>query len=254
MYLREDTRKNKDGSTVTYVRLAHNVRDPNTGHSKANIIHNFCRYLPPADELEVQAQLQNRGQRLRWKNCRTYGGTYFVGELLKKLNFPQIIAQHIQQRQFSTPIAQAIWAMVANRCLAPRSKLAVSKWVEKKVYLPDLPRIEVQVLYRAMDFILAQQNDLEQQLYWAVADLLNLEVDLIFFDTTSTYFETETETDLKKRGHSKDHRDDLPQVVIGLAVTRDGIPVKHWVFEGNTQDLTTIETIKNGLSAWKLNR
>lgn len=95
---------------------------------------------------------------------------------------------------------------------------------------------------------------LEKEIYWAVADLLNLEVDLIFFDTTSTYFETEDETDLKKRGHSKDHREDLPQVVIGLAVTRDGIPVKHWVFEGNTQDMSTIKKVKDDLCDWKLNR
>ena len=67
-------------------------------------------------------------------------------------------------------------------------------------------------------------------------------------------FETEDETDLKKRGLSKDHRDDLPQVVIGLAVTRDGIPIKHWVFQGNTQDMSTIKQVKDDLSNWKLNR
>ena len=107
--------------------------------------------------------------------------------------------------------------------------------------------IDVHILYRAMDFLLKYQKELEKEIYWAVADLLNLEVDLIFFDTTSTYFETENETDLKKRGHSKDHREDLPQVVIGLAVTRDGIPVKHWVFEGNTQDMSTIKKVKDDL-------
>jgi transposase len=83
---------------------------------------------------------------------------------------------------------------------------------------------------------------------------MNLEVDLLFFDTTSTYFETETESALKSRGYSKDKRKDLPQVVIGLAVTREGIPVKHWVFPGNTADMNTIETVKKDLSGWKLNR
>jgi hypothetical protein len=152
MYLREDTRKNKDGQPVTYVRLAHNVRDPKRGHSKANIIHNFgrkenlnipqlkrliksiSRYLPPAEALEVQAQIQNRGRQLKWKNCRTYGGAYFVAELLKKLNFQQLLGRHIQDRQFTTPINQAIVALVANRCLAPQSKLAVVEWVSKNVW------------------------------------------------------------------------------------------------------------------------
>lgn len=129
----------------------------------------------------------------------------------------------------------------------PSGKLAVTEWVEEDVFIPDLPMIDVHILYRAMDFLLKYQKELEKEIYWAVADLLNLEVDLIFFDTTSTYFETENETDLKKRGHSKDHREDLPQVVIGLAVTRDGIPVKHWVFEGNTQDMSTIKKVKDDL-------
>jgi transposase len=90
--------------------------------------------------------------------------------------------------------------------------------------------------------------------YWAVADLLNLEVDLIFYDTTSSYFETEVESELKKRGYSKDKRGDLTQAVIGLAVTRIGIPVKHWVFPGHTMDMSTIEQVKNDLAAWRLNR
>ncbi len=81
------------------------------------------------------------------------------------------------------------------------------------------------------------------------ADLLNLEVDLLFFDTTSTYFERD-EPDpagedgapaFRAYGHSKDHRPDLPQVVIGLAVTREGIPVRVWVWPGNTNDMSVIQ-------------
>lgn len=272
MYLREITRKNKDGSSVTYIQLAHNERDPEKGHSKPSILFNFgrkevldidhlkrliksiSRFLPPEDQLEVQVQLHHRGRSLKWQKGRSYGGIYFISTLWKKLNFQRILEKRIKKREFSTPIVQAVFAMVANRCSAPSSKLALTDWVEQDVYIPDLPKIDVQVIYRAMDFLLEYQQELEKEIYWAVADLFNLEVDLIFFDTTSTYFETENETDLKKRGYSKDHRDDLPQVVIGLAVTRDGIPVKHWVFEGNTQDMSTIKKVKDDLSDWKLNR
>ena len=105
-----------------------------------------------------------------------------------------------------------------------------------------------------MNYLLEHQERLEKEIYWSVADLLNLEVDLLFFDTTSTYFETEKETELKQRGYSKDKRSDLPQVVIGLAVTRDGIPVKHWVFPGNTADMNTIEKVKSDLVGWQLDR
>jgi transposase len=94
--------------------------------------------------------------------------------------------------------------------------------------------------------------------FFAVAHLLNLEVDLLFFDTTSTYFERDEEEDevsgFRRYGKSKDHRDDLPQIVIGLAVTREGIPVRVWCWPGNTQDQTVLAQVKDDLRGWKLGR
>lgn len=92
---------------------------------------------------------------------------------------------------------------------------------------------------------------------------MNLEVDVIFFDTSSTYFETEAGDGddeeaglegLRRFGDSKDHRPDLPQVVVGLAVTGEGIPVRCWVFPGNASDQVLIRQVKDDLRAWKLNR
>ena len=83
---------------------------------------------------------------------------------------------------------------------------------------------------------------------------LNLEVDLLFFDTTSTYFERDepeqgpARAPFRVLGHSKDHRPDLPQVVIGLAVTREGIPVRVWVWPGNTNDQTVVAQVKDDLA------
>jgi transposase len=94
--------------------------------------------------------------------------------------------------------------------------------------------------------------------FFAVADLLNLEVDLLFFDTTSTYFERDTEEEgddaFRRYGHSKDHRPDLPQIVIGLAVTREGIPVRVWCWPGNTNDAAVLPEVKDGLRGWRLGR
>lgn len=272
MYIRKISRKNKDGTTVTYVQLAHNERDSLKGHPKAKVLYNFgrldsldveqlkrliksiSRFLPAEDAFESQVGIQNRGKKLKWITCRSYGGVYLLDALWHKLNFDDILRKRLSSRSFTTAIVRTVFAMIANRCLAPSSKLAITDWVAKDVHIPDLPSVETQVLYRAMDFLLLHQKALEKEIYWAVADLMNLEVDLLFFDTTSSYFETEEESDLKKRGYSKDKRSDLPQVVIGLAVTRTGIPVKHWIFPGNTQDMKTIETVKNDLSEWRLNR
>jgi transposase len=111
-----------------------------------------------------------------------------------------------------------------------------------------------------------------------VADPYNLEVDLLFFDTTSTHFQIEQADQPTGRdetgwpipadetgddastgafrtwGKSKDHRDDLPQVVIGMAVTRDGIPVRVWSWPGNTTDTALIRQVKADLRDWTLGK
>jgi transposase len=98
----------------------------------------------------------------------------------------------------------------------------------------------------------------QEAVFFACADLLNLEVDLLFFDTTTTYFERDEpeqgEGAFRVFGHSKDHRPDLPQIVIGLAVTREGIPVRCWCWPGNTSDMSVIGEVKDGLRGWRLGR
>jgi transposase len=272
MYIRTITRKNKDGSTATYVQLAHNERVSDKGFAVAKVLYNFgrienldleqlkrliksiSRFLNPPDALETQVSLNLERKNVKLKSCRSYGGIYVLQALWEQLRLQKILKNRIVSKQFKTPIVRAVFAMVANRCLSPSSKLAVTEWVERDVHIPGLPSVDVQVLYRAMDFLLENQASLEKEIYWSLADLLNLQVDILFFDTTSSYFETETETELKKRGYSKDKRGDLPQTVIGLAVTRKGIPIRHWVFPGNTADMNTIEQVKSDLVGWQLGR
>jgi transposase len=121
-----------------------------------------------------------------------------------------------------------------------------------------------------MDFLLACSERVQESVFFSVANLLNLEVDVIFFDTTSTYFEVDLDDDsgeesddedqaadegpLRRLGHSKDHRPDLPQVVIGLAVTRAGIPVRVWVWPGNSNDQSLLAQVKADLLGWRLGR
>ena len=86
--------------------------------------------------------------------------------------------------------------------------------------------------------------------------MLNLTVDLIFFDTTNTYFQSDEPgpSELKAYGKSKDKRDDLPLVTIGLAVTREGIPVKCWILPGNQHDAKSVDQVQKDLNAWKIGR
>jgi len=170
------------------------------------------------------------------------------------LGIRDALGELLEGRQYQAPVERALFAMVANRALAPSSKLKVEKWVKKDVFIEDLPEVPVQQLYRSMDFVLEADESLQREVYWSVGNLLNLEVDLLYFDTTSTYFEITDEDDFRKKGHSKDHRPDLPQVLIGLAVTRDGIPVRCWAWPGNTSDMSVIKEVRSDLRNWRLGR
>ena len=157
--------------------------------------------------------------------------------------------------------------------MAPGSKLYCwEQWLREDVRIDGTAKLELQHLYRAMDFLEEHKDEIEKAIYFCVADLMNVDVDLIFYDTTSLHFEVDEEDrrlarrpfrgaeraeDIpapRKRGHSKNGRDDAPQIVVGLAVTRDGLPVRSWVFPGNTVDVTTVEQVKEDLRGWKLGR
>ena len=131
---------------------------------------------------------------------------------------------------------------VANRAIDPCSKLAAAEWAGNDVAIPGLDGMDEDQAYRAMDLLVDADvaGEVQHAVFFAAADLLNLTVDILLFDTTSTYFERDTEEDgedaFRRYGKSKDHRDDLPQIVIGLAVTKEGIPVRVWCWPGNTSD------------------
>jgi len=274
MYVRTISRKNKDGSTTTYVQLAHNVWDPKTGCAKANVLYTFgradsldvesikrlvkslCRFLSPEDALQAQACLGKESQALRFLKSLPLGGAFVLRALWERLGLQRVLAQSLREREFQSPVEWAIFAMVANRALTPDSKRGVEEWVRQDVALGNAEPIGLQHLYRAMDFLMEQREEVQKEVFFATADLLNLEVDLLFFDTTSTYVERDEEDEegLRKYGYSRDNRPDLPQVIIGLAVTKEGIPVRCWVLPGNTQDVTTVEKVKKDLSGWKLSR
>jgi hypothetical protein len=120
--------------------------------------------------------------------------------------------------------------------------------------------------YRALDFLAGWAEEIERAVFLKAADLFRLDGDLIFYDTTTAYFEIDEPDEdeqafagrlyasLRRRGHSKEGRDNQPQVIIALAVTRDGLPVRSWVLPGNTADVTTVARIKDDLRAWRLGR
>ncbi|MED1440107.1 IS1634 family transposase [Aeribacillus composti] len=143
---------------------------------------------------------------------------------------------------------EAIFAMVLNRLMDPNSKHYIFKqWIDT-IYAEGLSDIQLHHYYRALDFLSEQKEKIEEQLYGHLTDLTSLEVDIVFYDTTSTYFEGEEADELLAHyGYSKDHRGDRKQVVIGLLMTKTGIPIGHQVFPGNMHDTKTFGMVVGDL-------
>jgi len=281
MYLRTTQRKNRDGSVVKYLALAHNVRDPVSGQPMAQVIHSFGR----ADECDVDAlnRLARSIARVTglqvWDpateappagraaedvllpgveqlRTREYGVVLAVESLWKELGVQAALTGAGGGGRAAATAERALLAMVANRLDDPTSKLGVSeRWLET-VHLPAVTGLGVDAFYEAMDVLQAHQAEVERHVFFETANLLNLTVDLVFYDTTTASFtidEPDEDGGLRRFGHSKEG-DWSVQVVIALAVTREGIPVRSWVLPGNTADVTTIERVKADLREWKLGR
>ena len=268
MYLRSTQRKNRDGSVVRYVQLAHNRRVD--GVTQAEVLLNLGREdLLDRDGLRRLVGSINRylgeddsggdvpvGDGLSIVASRPMGVAWLLDGLWRQLGVDTALATVLGGRRFTTDVERVLFALVANRAIDPASKLAAAEWASNDVAITGLESMDEDQAYRAMDLLVAAdaQAQVQEAVFFAVADLLNLEVDLLFFDTTSTYFETEDADEFRRHGKSKDSRPDLPQIVIGLAVTREGIPVRCWVWPGNTNDNSILPEVKDGLRGWRLGR
>jgi IS4 transposase len=314
------TRRNKDGSAVRYLQLTHNEWDAATKTSRPKVLHSFgredqldrdaiarlvaslTRLLDPATALSGANRADPAGSAgLAFTSSRPVGGTLVLDALWHRLGIDTVMTRLLGGRKRDPRTERALFALVANRALEPGSKLAAARWVTRRAHIDGLTETSDDACYRAMDWLLEIAPDLEKEVFWQVATLLDHEVDLLFFDTTSTYFETDepdmpvardargrpipdsspaaTETTttseatttneattekgeatdadgagFRTYGKSKDSREDLPQVVIGMAVTRAGIPVRVWCWPGNTSDSALIRQAREDMRDWTLAR
>jgi len=290
MFVRTATRRNKDGSTVRYLQLVHNEWDPSAKAARMKVLHNFgredrvdkaaierlagslCRLLGPGRA----AALREPG--LSYQGSVAFGGPWLLDQLWQRLGIGAILAARLGTTRRDAAAERVLFALVANRALDPSSKLAAAHWAGRQAWIDRLAETTDDACYRAMDWLHQVKDPVEKEIFGQIANLLNLGVDLLFFDTTSTYFELDEEDEPVPRdqhgtvtgdeqkaaegkpggfrayGKSKDHRDDLPQVVIGMAVTRDGIPVRVWCWPGNTNDSALIRQVKDDMRDWTLSR
>jgi hypothetical protein len=272
MYIRTTTRRNKDGAVVRYLQLAESVWDSEQQRSQTRVLYNLGREDALDTEalrrlaeslLRVAAPGEERpgprgaapALRLEW--AKDYGGLHALHALWRELGLAEEIGRACGERPSAAQLCEAAFLIVANRALAPESKLGVHERWLRDVHWPAAEELGLHHLYLALDLLAAEKARLEKEIFFRVADLLSADVDLVFYDTTSVYFETEEEDEgegLRRRGHSKDYRPGAPQIVVGLAITREGLPVKSWIWPGNTADVSTVEQVKRDLAGWRLNR
>lgn len=278
MYLRTTKRTNKDGSVVKYYQLAHNERDPITKKPVAKLIHSFgradeldrdqlvrlCRSIARVCNVEVIDPLDSQmplfsavGLPLNLKLHRTYAyGIPLLAETLwERLGIGEVLRTICKKDNVRAPYERALLAMVANRLCEPESKLGTwLRWLPT-VYMPSCKDLKLDHMYEAMDLLYAHAPEVEEHVFFQTANLFNLKVDLIFYDTTTASFaiDQEDEDGLRRFGHAKEGFW-APQVVVALAVTPEGLPVRSWVLPGNTADVTTVEKVKADLRGWDLGR
>jgi hypothetical protein len=276
MYLRSTKRKNKDGSVIEYFQLAHNERDPVTKKPVAKIIHTFgrsdeldrdqlvrlCRSIARVCDVDIIDRLDSQlpltsalGLPLDFKVHRSYpyGVPLLVETFWHRLGIDELIGRICKKYNLRTPYERALLAMVANRLCEPDSKLGLwDRWLPT-VYLPSCWDLKLEQMYEAMDLLYDHAEEVEKHVFFQTANLFNLKVDLIFYDTTTASFSIDQEDDMRRFGHCKEGTW-APQVVVALAVTPEGLPVKSWVFPGNTADVSTVERVRSDLRGWNLNR
>jgi hypothetical protein len=174
----------------------------------------------------------------------------------ERLGIGKLLGSFLKKDALRAPYDRALLAMVANRLCEPESKLGVwDRWLDT-VYMPSCREIKRDQMYEAMDFLYDHAAEVEEHVFFETANLFNLKVDLIFYDTTTASFAVDSEDDeegLRKFGPAKEGFW-APQVVVALAVTTEGVPVRSWVFPGNTADVTTVEKVKADLRGWDLGR
>ena len=201
----------------------------------ANLVEKLSSYL---DEPSIALD-----DRLKVGKILGFGIASVVQGVWKSLKLDQFFASQLKQRKYEKTVHQAIIGMVINRCQQPESKRVIHQWLSEEVYFPAAQQLTLENYYQAMDFLRDTGQDLELALYDHYAQPGETQPELVFYDTTNSYFETHTEENngLCQHGYSRDHRDDRRQILVGLTVDRNGLPLASDIFPGNTQDVSTVK-------------
>jgi len=257
MYLKEVSQKNKDGTLRTYLQLVESRRID--GKPRQVLLVNLGRVngkegkekMEKLTEALVEAssrlQMLDATRDLQADWSKEYGPVLVFKRIWEELGFSKVLGAEFDGSLAEFDLKEAIFNMVLNRLTEPGSKRQLSLW-EEDFY--DVKSFELHQYYRAMDYLIEHKEKIEDGIFSQMKDLLNQEVDMVLFDTTSlVYFgDGEKSEELLDYGFSKDRRSDLKQIVVGVLMSKEGIPLGHEVFSGNTNDVSCFKQIIDKVS------
>ena len=201
----------------------------------ARLTESLARLTEELEAVRLTSELEAR-------SAKSVGGRLVVERMWSELGLDVLLRRVARGRKMEFDLERAVFAMVANRVLDPRSKRGMMSWLETVAWGAE-GTPELHHLYRSLDVLSEVKEDLELRLHHRVRDLFHQRLDLVLYDTTSLSFQAPEEDGIRRRGHSKDKRPDLPQAVLGLLLSGDGLPIAHELFPGNTYDGNTVPEV-----------
>ena len=248
-------RVHQNGKIYEYLLLVETVRDGRKvrQHTVANLgrrdlldperIDAMIRGLGGLAQTSLVANLRDEHEGLQ--ETRSLGALPIFRRLWRDLGLAEAV--QAAAADTSMPLAEAAFALVAARLLAPKSKRATFREWLGTIYAPEFSSIALRHLYEAMDLLQAHKEQLEKILWNRNQELFAPEIDLVLMDTTNTYFMGPTLGTLAQFGRSKEKQYHRRLVSIGLLATRQGVPIGYEVFPGNTSDVQAFREMRRGL-------
>ena len=249
------TRRRRGDKVYEYLSLVESVRDgAKVGHRTLLRLGEVTALRESGQLERIVAALESHLRRervdvgaLAAEGAPAAGAVAAAAAVWQRLGLGGHFAE-VGSRRGAAALEHAVFAMAANRLVAPCSKRRLVEWAACDVVMPgwwSAPSLDQH--YRALDAVADAKEATEDHLYGRLCDLSNLDLRLVCYDLTSTYFEGPAQPSgrfpSRAFGYSRDHRPDRPQIVIGLLCTTDGIPVAHHVFAGNTSDASTLPSV-----------
>lgn len=257
MFIRQFTRRNKDGSTRVYLYLCRNY--VSGGKERQELVARLGRMdvLQKSGALDRLLSSLARYSEHCWVEAegegrleqgQVYGAVLVFRRLWEQLGLEEKLGQLQAGTEVKFCLDEAAFAMVLHRILDPGSKRRTNRWMHRSVCRLEFGAIELHHLYRALSYLAKAKEDIELALFARGRDLFSVGVDLVLFDTTLVHFEGQGPEGLAAFGRPGNYPDCV-KVLVGLVITADGFPVAHHVFSGNTADIDAFRAALKDLRA-----